>query len=266
MAGRQVAGRSRTILAEERHRVVLARLQDAGSVRVTSLARELAVTEETIRRDLERLDRDGKLIRIHGGAIPIENDRRDLPYRVRETVNLEQKRAIAAHAVRHIAKGDVIALDASTTAVELARVIPDVSLTVVTNSMVVAAVLVERTRVRVVSTGGILDAPSLSWLGSLSEQALERFRITKLFFSCNGVDPQRGLSVSADEHARIKRRMIDLAESAYLLVDAEKFGARAVEFFATVDELDLIVTDSAAPAEMLESLRRDGVQIEVAER
>lgn len=253
------------MLAKERHRVILTKVQSAGSVRVASLAKELVVTEETIRRDLERLDSEGKLQRIHGGAVTIEHDRRELPLGIRETVHIHEKRAIADAATRHIAEGDVIALDASSTAGELAKALPDIALTVVTNSVAVATILADRSRIRVISTGGILDAPSLSYIGPIAEQTLERFHINKLFFSCKGLDLERGLSVTADEHAGIKRRMLDLCEVAYLLIDGSKFGVRAVEFFGAVKELDHIVTDEHAPLPMVEKLRAMSVQVEIAD-
>ncbi|MBI3758464.1 MAG: DeoR/GlpR transcriptional regulator, partial [Deltaproteobacteria bacterium] len=191
-------------------------------------------------------------------------DRRDLPFGVRETVNLAEKRAIAQHAVQHIADGDVIALDASSTARELARLIPDIPLTVVTNSIAVVSALVDRVRVRVISTGGVLDAPSLSYIGPLAEQALGRFHIKKLFLSCQGIDLERGLSVTADEHAGIKRRMIELAERTFLLVDHSKIGVKAVEFFAPVADVDVVLTDSGIDPEFRRTLQELGITVEIA--
>ncbi|MGE3109453.1 MAG: DeoR/GlpR family DNA-binding transcription regulator [Phycisphaerales bacterium] len=253
------------MLAKERHRVILSKVQSAGSVRVAALAQELAVTEETIRRDLERLDNEGKLQRIHGGAVTIEHDRRELPLGIRETVHIQEKRAIAEFAARYVADGDVIALDASSTAGELAKALFDFSLTVVTNSVAVAMILADRSRIRVISTGGVLDAPSLSYVGPIAEQTLERFHINKLFFSCKGLDLERGLSVTADEHAGIKRRMLDLCEKAYLLIDGSKFGVRAVEFFGQVRELDHIITDTQANPATVEKLRAMGIDVNIAD-
>jgi DeoR/GlpR family transcriptional regulator of sugar metabolism len=254
---------SATMLASERHREILARLSAVGGVRVAQLASELSVTQETIRRDLERLDAEGKLVRTHGGAMAVETDRRELPLDVRETVNLEFKRAIARRAVREIAPGDVIALDASSTAHELAKVIPDIAITVVTNALPIASALIDKSAVRVIITGGILDRPSVSMVGPLAEQSLERFHVQKLFFSCRGLDLARGLSVTADEHAGIKRRMIDVCEKAYLLIDSGKFDVRSVEFFAPVDEMDMIITDDGSPSKTLSEIRNRGVAVEV---
>lgn len=252
------------MLAQERQREILNRVASGGSVRVADLAREMSVTEETIRRDLERLDQQGRLVRIHGGALPLEQDRRDLPLGIRETVNADAKRRIAAAAARHIREGDVIGLDASSTARELARALSDIPLTVVTNSFANIACLTDRLRTRVISTGGVLDTASLSYLGAIAEFTLSKFHVNKLFFSCQGVDPQRGLSVTADEHAGIKRRMLDISDTAILLADSTKFGVQAVEFFAPLDELDLIITDALPPRGVQEACQAAGVEIEIA--
>lgn len=252
------------MLASERHREILNRLQASGGVRVASLASELTVTQETIRRDLERLDAEGKLIRTHGGAMVVETDRRELPLDVRETINLDKKRAVARRAVQEITAGDVVGLDASSTARELARLIPDIPVTVVTNALPVASALIDKPAVRVIMTGGILDRPSMSLVGPLAEQALDRFHVQKLFLSCRGLDMTRGLSVTADEHAGIKRRMIDLAERAYLLIDSSKLGVRSVEFFSPVDEMDMVIVDDNVDQTLVAEMRARGVQVELA--
>ena len=252
------------MLAGERHLEILKRIQDRGGIRVASLAKELAVTEETIRRDLERLDTEGKLRRIRGGALPLESDRRELPMSVREAVNLDKKRAIAAAAVRHILEGDVVALDASSTARELARLIPDRPVTVISNSLSIASVLMNRSEVRLICTGGFLDAPSMSFVGSLAEESLDRFHIKKLFFSCAGIDPVRGLSVTADEHAGIKKRMIDAADEVVLLADSTKFNTSAVEFFARLTDVDTVITDGQINPALVDEMRQQGVSVELA--
>lgn len=252
------------MLAAERHRLILDRVQQNGSVRVAVLARELAVTEETIRRDLEKLGAEGALVRTHGGAVALASDRTELPFGVRDAVHLPEKRAIARRAAQFILDGDVIALDASSSAYELAKVLPERSISVVTNSLAIANVLADATTIRVILTGGALDGPSMGLVGALAEENLARFNIKKLFFSCQGLDLERGLSVTADEHGRMKRRMLELAESAFLLIDHSKFGVRAVEFFAEVSSLDVVVTDNRAPASAIEKVREAGCQVVLA--
>ncbi len=253
------------MLAEERHQRILRRFRDAPAVRVATLARELSVTEETIRRDLERLSRDGKLIRVHGGAVPVDSDRRDPPAALRAIVNLEEKRRIARAALRYVQEGDVIALDASSTAEQLARQLPDRPLTVVTNSLAVPAALADRTQIRTICTGGILDGPSLSFVGAVAEHVLNRFHLVKVFLSTRAVDVVRGLGVNNHEQAALKHRMIELAEQVYLLADASKFEQKAVEFFSPLSEVDLVISDAhLAPAKRRE-LQDAGVRVEIAE-
>lgn len=252
------------MLAPERHRRILDSIARHGSVRVSDLAGTLAVAEETIRRDLVKLDRSGKLVRIHGGALPAGDGAAELPFSVRFVTNQDQKRAIAAIAVNRIEPGDVIALDASSTVNELARIIPDIPLTVVTNSLTAVTSLQGRSQITIVCTGGILDAPSRCFVGSLVEKTLRQFNINKLFFSSKGVDLDRGLSVLDDDHAHVKRSMIELAQEACLLVDSSKFGVSSVEFFADLEEVGHLITDEAADREELGRLRAIGVSVEIA--
>jgi DeoR/GlpR family transcriptional regulator of sugar metabolism len=253
-----------TLLAPERRRAILAVLARQGSVRVSRAAADLRVTQETIRRDLEVLEREGRLVRSHGGAIPIDADRTELPLGVREAVHLKQKRAIAARAAATIREGQVIALDASSTARELARLIPDVPLTVVTNSLAAATVLADRAKVRVIVTGGVLDGPSHSFVGELATEMLDRFHFTRAFISCQGIDVGRGLSVTADQQAGIKRRMLALADESVLLADSSKFGVKAVEFFAKVTDVDTIITDRGADAGLIARIEKAGVRVDIA--
>jgi DeoR family L-fucose operon activator len=253
------------MLAQQRHDEILRHLADAGPVRVTDLARTLQVAEETIRRDLEKLGREGKIIRTHGGALPVHDGLRDVPFEVRRTANHEAKIAIARQALTHIAEGDVIAFDASSTVHELTRFIPDIPLTVVTNSLLATVRLSNRRHVRVISTGGILDPASWAWKGSLAEHALERVNINKLFLSSKGLDLGRGLSEIDDAQARVKRRLLDLAETKYLLVDHSKFGVRAVVLLAALTEMDVIITDRETDAPFIEQLANMGLRLEVAD-
>jgi len=252
------------MLAEQRHCEILSCLVGSGGARVTALAQALCVTHETIRRDLRKLEGEGKLIRIHGGAIPIREEQRDLPFEVRKTARLEAKRAIATRALREVAEGDVVALDASSTAHELARVLPDMPLTVVTNSVPVSVTLMACSHIRVVSTGGILEVGSRSYVGSLAEDALQRLNVNKLFLSSKGIDPRRGLSETTDEQARLKRRMMDVAEKVFLLADHSKFGVRSVVFFADTSEADVVITDAEANATAVAAVRETGPVVEMA--
>ena len=253
------------MLAQQRRREIMSLLQAAGAARVVDLAQQLRVTEETIRRDLRRLDEEGKLVRTHGGAMVADVDRLELPFDQRHASHRAQKQAIAAQALRHIDEGDVIGLDASTTACELARQLPDRPLTLVTSSMVIASMLVDRPRIDVVLVGGTVDRSSLSLTGTLAGDALERFSIRKLFISCRGIDLRRGLAEASDPHAQLKRRMIHLADRVFLLADSSKFDLHSVVYFARIQDVDVLITDRGADDAAIADCRAAGVEVEVAE-
>jgi DeoR family L-fucose operon activator len=252
------------MLAQERHRRILQLVDALSSVRTAEVARALGVAEETVRRDFEKLELEGRLQRTHGGALSGEASRRDLPFTSRETMNVAEKRAIARHALAHIQPGETILLDASSTALELARMLPDQPQTIVTCALKVAVELAARERMQVIMTGGTVNARSLSAAGPLSDGALDFYNIEKAFISCRGVDLDRGLSESDEEQARLKRRIVATAGRTILLADHTKLPLRSSYFFAGLGEVDLLVTDRAPEPEFAERLNAAGVKVEVA--
>lgn len=224
------------MLARERQSQILSSLHARGAVAVAQLADQLAVTDETIRRDLAKLADEGLLVRTHGGAVQPDPDGRDAPFTLRRVQNAEAKRAIARLAAAYVDPGDVVGIDASTTGFELARQIASAKskspLTVVSNGLDVARVLAGREGVRVVSTGGELDAEGGCFVGPIAEAAFRRFALTKAFLSCKAFDPERGPSEDSPAHAAIKQTMLSIAETSYLLVDSTKIGKRATCFVA----------------------------------
>ena len=254
-----------SLLAAERQQRIIESLAENDVGRVADFAREFDVTEETIRRDLEKLDRDGKLVRIRGGAIPIAEQTRDTPFEVRRSANHAAKERLARQALTHVRDGSVIGLDASSSAHELACQLPDLHITVVTNAFLASAKLWNRKHTRVLSTGGLLDTSSRSWIGSFAEQALQRVNISTLFLSSKGVDLERGLSEVDDAQARVKRRMIELAEHVVLLADHSKFGIKSAVSFAGLSDVQTVITDSETDSATIDALRELGLNVEIAE-
>ena len=260
------------MIAQERHRQIVSKIGHSGSARVSDLARLFDVTEETIRRDLKVLSGQGRLIRTHGGALASEppvasGSHIDLPFAQRDAAQMPQKQVIAAQAVRLIKPGEVIALDASSTVCELARQLPDIPLTVVTNSLAVCSILSHHTRVNTVCTGGALDADAMAFVGLQAARALDSFNIAKFFYSCRGIDLERGVSESNDRHAALKLRTIELADQSILLADTSKFGIASSVFYMPADSVGLLITDDGRNDEvggMIATLRNRGVTIEQA--
>ena len=250
-------------LASERRLKILSQLEERGSVRVTELAESFGVAEETIRRDLDRMSQEGQLARTHGGALSVRSDRFDLPFAVRRHSRTSEKQIIAQQALSHIQPNDVIALDASTTVLELACLLPDEPLTVVTYSLDAARMLIDRPQVQVVCLGGELDSQSVCLLGPVAEANLRRFSISKAFLSCKGVDLEHGYSETSTSHASIKSLLMQLADRCCLMVDHSKFGVRSMCYFGALSDADVVITNDQTDDVAVEAFNKAGVEIQV---
>jgi DeoR family L-fucose operon activator len=232
------------MLVAERYEKIVQVVNDRGSIRVSDLSKLFDVTEETIRRDLDHLQSLGKLQRSHGGAVKTQESQSEIPYFEREDINVEEKKGIAREAVKHIQTNERIILDASTTAWYMAAILPNIPLTVLTNSIKVALELSSKDKIDVISTGGQLTSKSLSYIGPLAERSLESYYVDKAFISCKGVHLKRGISESNEFQGRLKQRMIGVADKVYLMADYSKFGLQAFTHVASCDKMDVVITDS----------------------
>ena len=247
------------MLALERQREILAVLAEKGSVRVTELAVRFDVTEETVRRDLDKLESDGKLARSHGGAVA--QGESEMPHWKREFVNTQEKEAIAREAAKWVEEGDTLILDASTTSWFLAKRLPEVPLTVITNCMHVAMVLGERSDCKVISPGGTLASASMSFVGSEAQLALRRYSARRLFMSCRGFDLQRGACDVSEEQAMVRRVMMEISDEHILMVDSSKLGSRSLSVIAPPTAFTRVITDERADAEWCAELEQLGVSL-----
>lgn len=252
------------MLVAERHEKIVRLVNDRGSIRVSELSDICQVTEETIRRDLDRLEEAGRLLRSHGGAVSITEHQPEIPYIEREITQMEEKKRIARKAVSYIEPNDRIILDASTTAWYMASIIPDVPLTVLTNSIKVAMELSSKEKVEVISTGGKLAPRSLSFLGPSAERSLDQYHVDKVFLSCKGIHLERGISESNEMQALVKKKMIGISDKVYLLADTSKFGVQAFTYFAELKQIDEIITDNEIDALSVRQLEEKSVTVSVA--
>jgi DeoR/GlpR family transcriptional regulator of sugar metabolism len=243
------------MLVAERHQKIFEVVNERGSIRVTELSQMFQVTEETIRRDLDKLENDRKLFRSHGGAVSKENSQPEIHHSEREVTNVYEKIAIASEAIKYIEPKDRIILDASTTAYYMAKSLPDLPLTVVTNSISVAMELAVKEKIQVISTGGHLLSNSLSYVGPLAERSLETYHVNKAFLSCKGIHLKNGISESTESQGIVKKKMIDIADTVFMLVDYSKFGIQAFAKVADLREMDMIITDPKTEKRYIDELR-----------
>ena len=253
------------LYAPERQAKILTLLQAQGRVSVSSLSERFGVSAVTIRNDLSELERRGELVRTHGGAILADRDDVELAFSLRSQMYSEQKAAIGAAAAALIGDGEAVVLDASTTALQVARHIgPRHELTVVTNSLMVGYELASADGVTVVITGGILRPVSYSLVGEIGTGILSQFHVSKGFFGAKGLTLAEGLTDADSFEVRFKRAMVAACKEVIAVVDASKWGQVATASFAALEQVDRVFTDPSAPVEMVRALEARGVQVHLA--
>lgn len=249
------------MLAVERQRQIMELLRESGLLRTTETAERLGVTDETVRKDFELLERRGELKRIHGGASRLEQVRVDLPFQERQAVMRAEKQAIARVAASRIQPNETIFLDASSTVLTLTEFLPDLPLTILTNSLNVLTALSDRANLDLMCTGGLFDAKSRSFIGLTAEKSLQRYNIHRMFLSGSGLHSQRGISESNARQAAFKERVVANAEDVVFMSDHSKLGRKASFFFADLADLSCVITDQAADQSTLEEIEQQGVEV-----
>lgn len=241
----------------ERRQTILRLLQEQTSVHVTELARLLDVSEGTIRNDLTALEESRLVVRVRGGAVLRDDQPVLTALTTRASVNYDAKRRIARWAADMVEDGDAIALDASTTVLNIAPFLHDRRrLTIVTNGLEVARALAQNPAHTVILVGGVLRPEGDAITGLLGEAMLKELHIKTAFVSCVGFSLENGLTESDLLQAQTKAMLIRAAARVVALVDSSKFGKRGLTPFASVGQLAHIVTDDAVPPAMVEQLRR----------
>jgi DeoR/GlpR family transcriptional regulator of sugar metabolism len=253
------------MLAIDRHRWLLDELNERGSLRTSEIAERAGVAEETIRRDFEKLEAEGILRRTHGGAVRLEADRREFPAGERALQHATEKQSIARCAARRLRAGQTVYFDASTTVLELVRVMPDIPLTVVTNSIENALALAEKRDVSCVLLGGTMHPGSLSCTGWAAEKSLEIYHLDAAFLSCRGIDADRGFSDASEAQAQLKHSVVERAAQVFLLADTSKCGVTSSYFFAGGSDLDVWIAETPPPSRVASALLSQGLRIVCAE-
>ncbi len=249
------------MLALERRNRILEELQIKRQVVVGELARSFKVSEETIRRDLDRLDKEGLAKKSYGGAVIIENSAIDLPFNIRKKRNIPGKQKIAALIASLIEDGDHITLDPSTTAVFIARALKEKQrLTVITNSLEVMIELSDVESWNVYCSGGTMKEGYLALTGPRAIEGLGAFNADKAIMSCKGIDTEKGVTDGNELFCEAKRAMLDNSREHILAVDHSKFGTIAFSKICDTDRIDKVVTDEKPDEKWLDLFMRKGIE------
>lgn len=249
---------------ERRRDQILAHLSARDRSSVGELSQTLGVSEVTVRKDLDLLETQGLLTRVHGGAVVSGRGRLELFFAAREQDSIEEKRRIAQAAALLIHSGQRIFLDASTTALQIARLIKDrEDLIVVTNGLYTALELNFAEGVRTIVLGGIMRRRSSSLVGGLNDDALQRLRVDIGFFGARGVTAADGLTETDLDEAQLKQKMVRISNVVVGVADATKFGITQFSAFALPTEIDRIISDTRAPATIVNDLIAQSINVEL---
>ncbi|HET6878479.1 MAG TPA: DeoR/GlpR family DNA-binding transcription regulator [Jatrophihabitans sp.] len=243
---------------------ILEHIAEAGSVDVARISADLSVSPATLRRDLKALQDQGLLKRTHGGAVA-SGVGFELPLRHREARHQPEKRAIGRLAASLVPEGAVVGMTGGTTATEVARVLPnDAGITVVTNALNIAAELVLRPSLRVVVVGGAARHASYELIGPAAEMVIARYHLDVSFIGIDGLTVEEGCSTYDEMEAHTDHAFISRAKRTIVIGDSTKLGKRTFARICRTDEMDDLVTDSAADPEFLARLREAGVNVLIA--
>jgi DeoR family transcriptional regulator of aga operon len=246
----------------DRRVYIIDKLNSTGQVDVSTLSRELEVSEVTIRNDLEKLEEKNILIRARGGAIKLDRVSADFSISDKHKQHSEEKKRIGTAAAQFIQDGETIILDSGTTTMEIVKNLPKtITLTVISNALNIANQLSEHPDVNLIIPGGIFRKKSLSLVGSAAEESFKNFYCDKLFLAVDGIDPTYGLSTPNLEEAQINRVMISISKQVIVVTDSSKFHKRCLAFISPINNIDMVITDTGILPEDQAKLENSGIKV-----
>lgn len=256
------------MLAQQRHTLILELLSQNGMVHTADLVRQMDVSSETVRKDLDYLEQEGRLVRVHGGAMPVTDIKEPVStsqyvsFQVRNTQHMEQKRAITLAAASMVKENQVIALDYGSTSQMMAMTLKEQfkSLTVITNSIQNAMILSECPDYTIILTGGILNKEEYTLVNDFTP-LLEHLHIDILFMTLSGVDPAIGCTDLHFSEARTQNQMRQAASRTVVMADSSKFGKASLVKICAVQDVDAIITDGGLTDSMASAIRRTGTEL-----
>lgn len=255
--------------AELRQDAIAQAVEAAGFVRVTELAERFGVSVVTVRSDLDALEGAGRLRRVRGGAVPLGQTRPEAPLELAARENEAQKAAIARRAATMVQPGHVVILDVGSTTTAIAlelvarRDLHDV--TVVTNGLNVALALEPAAdRISVMVTGGMVRPLQHSLVNPFGGLLLEQISAHLAFIGCNGVHPEHGVTNLNFAEAEVKRAMIGAAREVVVVADSSKLGVTEAARVCLMTDVDIVVTDASAPADLVALLEQSGASVLLA--
>lgn len=261
------SGSPKDVFVQERQDLIARFVEEHGRARIADLATRFGVSSVTIRKDLVALEAAQRVVRAHGGAIAADRSRPELSFDIRERLQAEEKVRIGAAGAGLVQDGESIVMDASTTALSVARQLKArggwSQLTIITNGLRLASELAGHPGIIVLMLGGRVRWEALSVVGQLGDGLFDRINVQKAFLGAAGFTVESGLADATDEEAQIKRSMVAAAREVIAIVDHTKWERAAFATFCPTDRIGIVLTDDEAPAGMIADLSRRGVDVRV---
>ncbi len=250
---------------EERQDHILLLLARQGRVGVTELAGRFGISEATARRDLETLAGQGRLQRIHGGALLAKDAPPELPILQREHEQAQEKQRIGQAAAALVGEGETVFLGSGTTVLEVARNLRACqNLTVITNSLPVMNTLAGAAGVTLIALGGMLRTSELSFIGHITEQALAEVRADRVIIGVHAISLENGMTNDYLPETMTDRAILKIGREVVVVADHTKLQALSTAFLAPLDRIQTLVSGVEAPADFIASLRQTGIKVHLA--
>lgn len=254
------------MLANQRKDKILELLKEDGSAKVVNLAKLFKVTEVTIRQDLEKLEKEGLVLREHGGAFLKNMENQVRTFSLSHQDNLDKKELIANKCLEYISAGDTIILDSGSTTTEIAKKLKGIkNLTVITNALNIALMLGVEPGIEVIMTGGEFKPPTLSLTGQKAADFFTGLNVHKLFLATAGLSLKAGLTYPSISDLVVKRAMINAAETTYLVADSTKIGKSSLASLGALSMIDYIITDAGIEEKYKNLLNEHEIELIIAD-
>lgn len=251
---------------EERKTTIMESLEKEEKVQVRVLANLLHVSDETIRRDLDRLEKEGYLKKVYGGAVKNKIHSWELPFDEKTTINQKEKQAICKAAADLVEDGDIIMIGNGTTPLDMIPFLADKQdITLITHSVPVMLAAMDSFKGRVIFIGGEIERNQKYMSGPLSERMLEMLRADKAFVCAGGVSIADGITDYDISGSSISRKMMERAEEVIVLADHSKFGKTTFAYMCSITDASRIITDQSCPDEWKKIVAARGVELIVAD-
>lgn len=253
------------MLQEQRHQMIESFIKKQKTVKASELAASMDISIDTVRRDLEALEKKGILKRVHGGAVLIQNNDNVLNklFSEREVKNLEKKQEAASLAIELIEEGQAIALNGGTTTIEVAKVLVEKfrRLTIITNDLRILSILGANKGLNVILTGGFFNPEEYTLYGKQCEEILSHFNIDIAFITVNGLSLQHGLTDFRMHEVGVIQTMMSRSKYKVVVADSSKFETSSYINICPLQDIDLIVTDRSLPSNVIEEYSKQDIRI-----